>query len=601
MLLTSAAGFRTAFRDWRRSRPFWSGVWTGLAGLEILSLPLAPLTLMIHEGVAGVSGMLMGVFLVVLALTLWLAPQYRVFAGIATLVFAVASLVLSNFGGFLVGFLLGALGGAMAVSWTPDGPPAGPGPTAQPGLDWPGPGDGRPDGTPDGPSGGPGGPGDAGGGPRPGPVPQGGRVLRANHRLRALGALPAGGVLLAGLQPPATASAPVHPAPPAPPTEPSAPHGGGLTVCSLLDALLATAGPTAHVDGPGGPGHGGTPRSRAAALPGPRTHDAPHPATAPAPHRERTPDGGLLGTVTGLLGLNGRPTAENRPSGHPPRRPDRSPPHRLPRAAPGPARPAGPAPGGGTGDVPPPSLLRLGIPRLPVDHAVDDLMSLLPTRIRVGVGGRSGRSPWCLPEVSLGLAAGASGYRAGAAAARPFRVRTPLLVLTGLTYHGITTVDTRSGPQRVLAFTAYRVDIASLRQTAPLLAPGCGRTPAGFPHFSGLPGIRLPLLDMGLPGIGRVDPGAPPPWAACQGEAESDGAPGGTTTATGAPVVLLTRVLSGALLGLLPVTFTPDMPPPLPPGLTVPLPLFFTGVTAFNQYLAADGLSVPGLHQTASR
>ena len=75
----------------------------------------------------------------------------------------------------------------------------------------------------------------------------------------------------------------------------------------------------------------------------------------------------------------------------------------------------------------------------------------------------------------------------------------------------------------------------------------------------------------------------------------------GTTVATGRPVVLLTKVLSGNLLGLLPVTFTPSMPPPLPPGLTLPIPIFFTNVTAYNQFLSADELDVPGIHQTASR
>ncbi|MGY6019777.1 hypothetical protein [Streptomyces spinosirectus] len=43
------------------------------------------------------------------------------------------------------------------------------------------------------------------------------------------------------------------------------------------------------------------------------------------------------------------------------------------------------------------------------------------------------------------------------------------------------------------------------------------------------------------------------------------------------------------------------MPPPLPPGLTLSIPIFFTNVIAYNQYLSADDLDVPGLHQTASR
>ncbi len=627
MFLNAVSGWRVAFRGWRRSRPFWAGVWTLLAGLEILSIPLAPVSLMVHEGIAGVSGLLMGIFLAVLALTLWLAPGHRVFAGIATLVFAVASLVLSNFGGFLIGFLLGALGGAMAVSWTPDGPPPR-ARTAQPGLDWP-----RldPDGTGGGGIGdGSSGTGEDSGGPGGAPL-RAGRSDRSpgpprtGNRLRALGTLPAGGALLAGLQPlsPATAHAGLTTRPPTTPADPGVPLGGGqLTVCSLLDALLATAGPTVHVNG-----HGGPLVRIGPTLP---AHRAVSAKPVPEPLPQPTRGGGLLGAVTGLLGLNGALSGGSSGSeagserlGRGPvagseagRAPSAATPSAMPRAKPSSATPptrppttppavppaAPPRPGVAAGNAVSPSLLRLVIPVLPADHGMDDVMSLLPLSLRLGAAaaGSGGRSPWCLPEVSLGLSPGAARYGAGAVAAQPFRVRTPLLVLTGLTYHGITTVPTRSGPRRVLAFTAFRVDIAALRQTTALLAPGCGPEPGGFPHFRGVPGIRLPLLDMGLPGLGHLDPGAPPPWASCQGEMESDGAPDGTTTAAGGPVVLLTSALSGDLLGLLPVTFTPDMPPPLPPGLTVPLPLFFTDATSYDQFLSADELSVPGLHQTAS-
>ncbi|WP_459183050.1 DUF6114 domain-containing protein, partial [Streptomyces sp.] len=142
MLLKAGMGkpgnVRRNFRDWRRSRPFWAGVWTLLAGVEILSIPLAPLALLVHEGIAGVSGELMGVFMVILGLTMWFSPGHRVFAGIATLIFSVASLVLSNFGGFVIGFFLGIIGGAMALSWISDGPPR----RGQPVPDWSGAGGG---------------------------------------------------------------------------------------------------------------------------------------------------------------------------------------------------------------------------------------------------------------------------------------------------------------------------------------------------------------------------------------------------------------------------------------------------------------------------
>ncbi|WP_431948396.1 DUF6114 domain-containing protein [Actinacidiphila sp. bgisy167] len=115
-----AGALRTRYRAWRRGRPFWAGTWTLLAGAEILFIPLAQPSLMIQGGIAGVSGLLMGVFLLVLGLTLWLAPRHRAVIGVAALLCSVASLVLSNFGGFLIGFLMGVAGGAMAVDWMPD-------------------------------------------------------------------------------------------------------------------------------------------------------------------------------------------------------------------------------------------------------------------------------------------------------------------------------------------------------------------------------------------------------------------------------------------------------------------------------------------------
>jgi hypothetical protein len=782
----------TAFQEWRRSRPFWAGVWTLLAGAEIISIPMAPLSLMIHEGVAGVSGALMGLFMVILAITLWLAPGHRVFAGIATLVFAVASLVLSNFGGFLVGFLLGVLGGAMAVSWGPDTSPAGPakgdwgqgggggggGPDrpAGPRNDTPKAHDSGGTSEPRGESGGkpsgsrdaegtkpapetaaPGGtvsapavppvspkrtasrtdaPADAGdmagagdtagsghvdtaadrpGSGRPGavtPAPPGardteepgspapgasapGRTVFAGGawrvrtaatrvragagsrsvpaasalprlrgaprraRLRVIGALPAGGALLAGgLQPMSPAVFPAISAPVARTGSSAAPvqrpdrHGQPpLTVCSLLDGLFRAGGQTVHGIGSGRPG--ATPRHPGRQPEGPHYAD-PHgtpdttlpgqrsagpvayaPSGAPAPATAAAPDGsgtrhrdGLVGTVTGMLGLRPAPSATLSPTAPAPGSPAPSADPRATSFVPSPAvdpRPApdaagrppasrsGAAPRDGQGhggdgaagaDHPAsPSVLDLSLPSFRSGGAMNGSLSPLPPRIRLG--GSDGRhsseetSPWCLPSVSLKLSAGAAAYGVRTAAAQPFRVRTPLLVLTALTYRGITTVRTDRGPQRVLAFTARRLDIASLRQTAPLLPPDCAGGQAAYvrPPFVGLPGIAVPPLGVGLPGIGFVPDSASDPWAPCQGTLATDGARGRTVTATGRPVVLLTKVLSGRLLGLLPVTFTPDMPPPLPPGLTLPIPIFFTHVIGDNQFLGADRLAVPGLAQ----
>ncbi|GAA2471306.1 hypothetical protein GCM10010276_01930 [Streptomyces longisporus] len=647
-------GWWSAFRDWRRSRPFWAGVWTLLSGVEILSIPFAPLPIMMHEGIAGVAGSLMGIFLVVLALSLWLSPGHRVFAGIATLVLAVASLVLSNFGGFLIGFLLGITGGAMAVSWVPYARPP-----ARPPI-WPdwrrGNGSDRPGGpdSPEDPDG-PGGPGDSGGGSggsggsggggaggsdepdgrgggggravgggQAGGTPRPNGLTWRTSRMRALGVLPIGALLTGGLQP-----APAH-LPRVVPNRADPPSVLGstvddrtapqLTVCSLLDGLLGGAVPPARgtggrIPGSDSAGEGGPHTPLVPLVPKPRTerHDEQRPGRGPVsvkPAPAPSSGAGLLGSVSDLLGLHGSDHARDDkgsaarhggetsgPTG-PTDRPQGSKPDHAPEPGTSDKKPSG-----SDGKVPP-SVLRLDIPPLPADGRMDGPLSLLPLHIDLGAGPDGGKqSRWCLPQplISLRLGVDAAAYRVRTAA-QPFRVVTPLLVLTGLTYHGITEVPTAYGPQEVLVFTAYRVDIASLRQTAPLLAPRCGRNqpPPPAPPFHGLPGLRLPLLDMGIPGIGRVDPSAPGPWYPCQGTLETD-APSSTTVATGRPVVLLTKVLSGNLLGLLPVTFTPSMPPPLPPGLTLPIPIFFTNVTAYNQFLSADELDVPGIHLTASR
>ncbi|MFE9258141.1 DUF6114 domain-containing protein [Streptomyces sp. NPDC006879] len=104
---------------WRRSRPFWGGLFTILAGAEICALPLAPLEIMLQQGVAGIPSVLMGLIMIVMGLSAWFAPQYRGLAGIVTTLIAAAALVLSNLGGFLIGTLLGILGGGLTFAWQP--------------------------------------------------------------------------------------------------------------------------------------------------------------------------------------------------------------------------------------------------------------------------------------------------------------------------------------------------------------------------------------------------------------------------------------------------------------------------------------------------
>ncbi|MER7396268.1 DUF6114 domain-containing protein [Streptomyces sp. NPDC000151] len=117
---------RRSFRVWRGQRPYWGGLLTVLAGIPIMYIPYANLTIgsltVRMATTAGAGSLIIGVLLVVLGLTMWFQPASRVFAGVAGILLSLVSLVVSNFGAFLVGFLLGLIGGALAVSWAPGKP-----------------------------------------------------------------------------------------------------------------------------------------------------------------------------------------------------------------------------------------------------------------------------------------------------------------------------------------------------------------------------------------------------------------------------------------------------------------------------------------------
>lgn len=110
---------RLTWRTWRKGRPFWGGLLVILAGTEICYLPLAPLDVMLKQGVAGISSLFMGLILVLMGLALWFSPQHRVLAGVVCVLAALAALVLSNLGGFLLGSFLAIVGGGMGFGWQP--------------------------------------------------------------------------------------------------------------------------------------------------------------------------------------------------------------------------------------------------------------------------------------------------------------------------------------------------------------------------------------------------------------------------------------------------------------------------------------------------
>ncbi|TVL94216.1 hydrogenase expression protein HypF [Streptomyces sp. SAJ15] len=133
----------------------------------------------------------------------------------------------------------------------------------------------------------------------------------------------------------------------------------------------------------------------------------------------------------------------------------------------------------------------------------------------------------------------------------PWTLKTSRLGLHGLAYDGIVEVKTYSGKvKKVLKFTAKGVDIKDLHQ----LVKGPGGTTT---HVAGREGS--------------------------------------TSTIRNGTVTMYTEELSGKLLGIIPVTFSPKAPPPL----TLP-ELFFTEVTVVQAGQFGGDLTIPGmrLYQT---
>ncbi|MGJ5748870.1 hypothetical protein FB563_6429 [Streptomyces puniciscabiei] len=130
-LRVTAAVARRRFRTWRGERPFWAGVFTFQASLPILYLPYAHLDLggipLALSTTSGAGSLIIGILLMALSLSLWYQQRFRVCAGIATLLLALVSFPVANFGGFLFGLVSALIGGSLACAWIP---PAAEPPTA---------------------------------------------------------------------------------------------------------------------------------------------------------------------------------------------------------------------------------------------------------------------------------------------------------------------------------------------------------------------------------------------------------------------------------------------------------------------------------------
>ncbi|WP_329404686.1 hypothetical protein [Streptomyces melanogenes] len=133
---------------------------------------------------------------------------------------------------------------------------------------------------------------------------------------------------------------------------------------------------------------------------------------------------------------------------------------------------------------------------------------------------------------------------------QPWILKTSKLDLRGLNYEGIVEVKTGSGKvKKVLKFTASYVGIDNLHQL-----------------------VYGPELN-GKPTTAHVKARA-----------------GSTSTITSGPVTMYTEELKGNLFGLIPITFSPQSPPPL----NIPL-VFFTNATVHQAGQFGGTLTVPGL------
>ena len=114
---------RLRFRSWRRTRPFWAGLLAMIAGVPIMYLPYAHLSLggmtVAMSTTAGAGSLIIGILLMVLGLTAWYQPAVRFFAGVATTLLTLVSIPVSNLAGFGLALIPGLVGGGLMVAWAP--------------------------------------------------------------------------------------------------------------------------------------------------------------------------------------------------------------------------------------------------------------------------------------------------------------------------------------------------------------------------------------------------------------------------------------------------------------------------------------------------
>ena len=113
----AATEARMVFKAFRRTRPFWGGLWTILAGLWIIRVMSFSMVLVLNGGWDYSAGYVLGGALVAFGAMAILAPIYKNLAGIGAFLVAIAAFPAANLGGFLIGSLMGVFGSSLIWSW----------------------------------------------------------------------------------------------------------------------------------------------------------------------------------------------------------------------------------------------------------------------------------------------------------------------------------------------------------------------------------------------------------------------------------------------------------------------------------------------------
>lgn len=183
-----------------------------------------------------------------------------------------------------------------------------------------------------------------------------------------------------------------------------------------------------------------------------------------------------------------------------------------------------------------------------VDDAKDAADKAVPTPSASKSGGADGKEAYPCPEFDADAYKNAEAEQTSSLLPEdPWTLKSTLLSLHGLDYQGIVKVKTYSGQvKKVLKFTAKGVDIKDLHQT--VVGPAGTTT-----HVQAREGS--------------------------------------TSTIRNGTVTMYTEELSGNLLGIIPITFSPKTPPPV----NIP-EVFFTHVTVKQAGQFGGDLTVPGMH-----